>query len=180
MENTFGKVKKRLLHITETEKPHETSTASDQREHWIKQAFWFLVEEYNFRYDGYSEGHSDFVSEKLRIRIEPSRKTPYSYIYRIGEPDFTRLTLFQVLHHYDVKTLDMDLQAHSLEYNLNYLAKLIKPHIHRINNVDEWWLLAHRSRFIAIMKEYSDEGQMDVFLSDHKELYEYLKSKGAM
>lgn len=151
-------------------------------ERLVKRYFWFLVEEHNFRYDGYSAGHSDFSSKKVQIRIEPGRKTPYIFISHKGEPDFTRLTLYEVLQHFEGKPLDIDFQAHSLDYNLNFVANVIKKgYVYKISDeTDQWWLPLHRSRYDILKKEYGDEGQSDVFLSNYKELYDYLKHKGAI
>lgn len=154
---------------------------SNQIENWIKQAFWFLIEELNFQYAGYTEGHSDFVSAKIKIRVEPGRKSPYTFVYYAGEPEFTRLTLFEVLAYFEGRPLDIDFQAHSLKQNLKLLADVTKNYIHKINDeIDKWWLPLHRSAYEDLKREYSAEGQLDAFLGDYQEWYEYLKSRGVM
>ena len=147
----------------------------------IKQTFWFLIEDYSYRYGGYAEGGSDFISTKVKIRIEPGRKTPYSYVYYIGEPDFTRLTLFEVLRYFEGKPFDHDFDAHSLGVNLNFIANIFKKHASMISNeIDKWWLPLQLDRYHALKEEYAREGQLSIFLNNRKYLYDYLKSKGAM
>lgn len=158
-----------------------SNSDTDQRDIWMKEAFWFLVEEYGFSYTGYSESHVDFVSEKTILRLEPGHKTPYSYVYRVGEADFTRLTLFQVLYYLDGKELENDFDAHSLQYNLNYLANAVRKHITTIkDNIDEWWISVHLMVYKELEGQYKDAGQLEDFLAGFKNKHEYLQGKGAI
>jgi hypothetical protein len=157
------------------------SKESEQREKWIKQAFWFLVEQYNFKYHGYVEGHSDFASEKVRFRVEPGHQTPYTFIYRVGEPDFTRLVLEGILRHIEGKVPDIDFQAHSLEYNLKAEANILKERAHKIiDEIDDWWLPCQKNLYKELESDYRKSGQMDDFLFSYKKFHDYLKSKGVI
>jgi hypothetical protein len=154
---------------------------SEQREKWIKKAFWFLVEQYNFKYDGYMEGHSDFISEKVKVRIEPGHKTPYTFIYRIGEPEFTRLVLEGILQYLEGKAPDFNFQTYSLEYNLEIEANILKERARKIiSEIDDWWIPIHKFQYELDREEYKKNGQLEDFLSAYKRHYDYLKSKGAI
>ena len=157
------------------------SNESGQLEKWIRQAFWFLVEHYDFRYEEYVEGHSDFVSEKVKIRVEPGHKTPYTFIYRVGEPEFTRLVLEGILAYLEGKPPDVNFQAHSLKHNLEIEANILKERTRKIiGEIDDWWIPIHKFHYELDREEYRKSGQMDVFLSSYGRHYNYLKSKGAI
>ena len=154
---------------------------SKRLEKWIKQAFWFLVEQHNFKYVVYVEGHCDFISEKVKIRIEPGHKTPYTFVYRVGEPDFTRLVLEGILQYFEGKVPDIDFQAYSLEHNLKTEAQILKARAHKIlGEIDDWWLPLQKRLYDELENDYRTSGQMNDFLSSYKEFHNYLKSKGAI
>jgi hypothetical protein len=171
-----------IARIRQWRKQELSSTSeSDQRDMWTKEAFWFLVEEYGFTYEGSFEGHADFVSEKIIIQLQPGRKTPYSYVYRVGEPGFTRLTLFQVLYYLDGKELENDFDAHSLQYNLNFLAYAVRKHSSTIqNDINKWWLPVHLLVYKGLETQYKNSGQLNDFLASFKNIHDYLKGKGAI
>ena len=181
MKKAISRIRGWLVHIAKVFRLQGSNRDPDQRDVWIEQDFWFLVREYGFHYGGYFEGHTDFISERVRVRIVPSRKTPYSFIYRVGEPDFTALDLFGVLEHFESKPLNIDFTEHSLQHNLKFLAVLVNRHANRIcNEVDEWWLPLQQARFNALRKEYEKENRLPLFLESYKDWHQYLKHKGAI
>jgi hypothetical protein len=75
---------------------------SEQLELWVKKAFWFLVDQHNFKYHGYSNDHFEFTSREVSIQIELGHKMPRIYIVRIGELEIgaTRLALHWVIQYF--------------------------------------------------------------------------------
>jgi len=61
-------------------------------EQLVKRYFWFLVDEYGFKYDKYN-----FISEEMLIQSEPGHVTPRIFINKVGEPDFVRLNFEWIL-----------------------------------------------------------------------------------
>jgi hypothetical protein len=173
-------MKNLIAKISECWKDRASASAqSDRRDSWMKEFFWFLVEEYGFEYKGYFEGHTDFVSEKVIIRLEPSYRTPYSFVYCVGEPNFTRLTLFEVLEYLEGKPLNIDFTLHYLKNNLLFLADVVKKHANKINNdIDDWWLPLQKARYEMLKSKYDADGRSNRFLESYKDELEYWKKKG--
>lgn len=150
---------------------------------WVKEHFWFLVTDYGLRYDGYVDGHYDYKSEKVGIRIELGHKTPSIFITLI-EPRSRRLTLDTIIYYFNNDNWPyghIDFQARSLEQNIRFYADVLRDYANRIVvEIEDWWLPAQKSLYKALEKEYSDSGQISDFLASYEEFHDYLKSKGAL
>jgi hypothetical protein len=147
----------------------------------LRKHFAFLVEQYGFTYDG----HLEFKSSKVRIKLEIGHKAPKVAIYRIGEPEFTRLVLERIIQHFEgrlnIDDLFIDFSDYPLEHNISFMATLFKRYAQRvINQIDEWWIPVHVFQYKLIKKEYEEAGQLEDFLFGFKNKTDYLKSKGAL
>ena len=147
----------------------------------VRKHFAFLVEHYGLTYDG----HSEFTSSKVRIQLEIGHKSPKIVIYRVGEPEFTRLLLERIIQYFEGKIEIDDLfihfPDHPLEHNISFVATLFQRYAGRIiDQIDEWWIPVQVFQYNLIKKEYEQAGQLEDFLFGFKNKTEYLKSKGAL
>ncbi len=159
---------------------------SEQLEKWIRRAFGFLVQDYGLKYERYYEGHFDFASEKVRIRIEPGHKSPHVHVYRIGEPDFTRLILERIIQYFEHRTNTNDIFSryypdHPLEDNIRFVAEIVRRYAARlIYEIDQWWISTQLFQYRLLEQEYKGAGQLDDFLTTFERDRDYLKNKGAI
>jgi hypothetical protein len=147
----------------------------------VRKHFAFLVEQYGLTYDG----HLEFTSSKVRIKLEIGHKSPKIVIYRVGEPEFTRLVLERIIQHFegrlDIDDLFIDFSNYPLGHNISFMATLFKSYAEQvINQIDEWWIPVHVFQYNLIKKDYEQAGQLEDFLFGFKDKTEYLKSKGAL
>ncbi|MBN2119174.1 MAG: hypothetical protein JW730_21570 [Anaerolineales bacterium] len=151
------------------EKKHEP-------EELVKKYFFFLVEQYGFTYTTYC-----FTSKKVKLTFEIGHKTPSIFIARLGEPDFTRLIFERVIQYFEGELPNIDFQAHPLEYNVRFMADILKGYASKITaQIDEWWIPVQLFQYKLMEKEYRESDQLDDFLYSFKQDYDYLKGKGAL
>jgi hypothetical protein len=147
----------------------------------VRRYFAFLIEEYGLTDDGDLE----FMSSKARIKLEIGHKSPRIVIYRVGEPEFSRLILERIIQYFEgrveIDDLFISFPDHPLEHNISFIATLFKRYAQRIiEQIDEWWIPVQVFQYNLIKKEYEQAGQLEDFLFGFRDKTEYLKSKGAL
>ena len=147
----------------------------------VRKHFSFLAEQYGLTYDG----HLEFTSSKVRIQLEIGHKSPRIFIYRVGEPEFTRLILERIIQYFEgrieIDDLFIYFPDHTPEYNISFIATLFKQYAGRmIDQIDEWWVPVQVFQYNMIKQEYEQAGQLEDFLFGFKNKTEYLKSKGSL
>ena len=143
----------------------------------VEKYFGFLIEEYQFAYDG----RFVFTSPKVRIEMGIGHKTPRIYIHRVGEPDFTNMILEVVILYFEGKLPKINFEVHPLEHNIKFMAKVLRDRARKImNDIDEWWIPVQLYHYKKAEKKYKDRHQLEGFLSSYKRNHDYLKSKGAI
>lgn len=142
----------------------------------VKENFSFLVEQYGFTYTPYC-----YTSQKVKITLELGHRSPRIFIYCLGEPDFTRLIFERIIQYFENRVLDIYFPDHSLEYNIEYMANLLKGYMPKIvDQIDEWWIPVHFFQYRLLEETYKKHNQQNSFLVGFKDHRDYLKSKGAI
>ena len=145
-------------------------------EELVKEYFSFLVEQYGFTYTSYC-----YSSQKVKIVMQIGRVTPTILRAYVGEPDFTKLNFYNIREYYGDKGPYISYQNHSLEYNLKFMAGILKGYMPKImDHIDEWWIPIHKLQYELLEKQYNERGQMDDFIYTYKSNHDYLESKGAI
>ena len=169
------------LSLTDKEAAVSANRRLESREQLVQQYFWFLVDEYGFKY--FNE--SVFRSEKMLIQVLLGHKTPRIDIHKIGEPD---PDLFKLDFEWVIKFFhgtspseNHDYLKYKLAENVVFISKIFRENAQKIvNEFDDWWIPAHVFVYKTIEKKYKDEGHIELFLENNKYYYDYLKSKGAL
>ena len=135
----------------------------------VRKEFAFLVEQYGLNYDG----HMEFTSSSVRMQIEVGHKSPRIFIYRVGEPEFTRLLLERVIQYLEGRTEIDDMfifdPDHPLEHNITFIATLFQRYAQSvIRQMDHWWIPTQAFQYNLIKREYEQAGQLDDFLLGFK------------
>ncbi len=150
----------------------------DIEEQLVKRYFWFLVDEFNFKYGNYS-----FSSEKIHIEIQVGHKLPSIFINRIGEPEYMKLLLDRILQHFEGSVTDenIDYTLRSLADNIIYYADKFRNYSHKlIDEIDDWWIPVQVFQYRLLEQQYTKAGQLKDFLTGFKRDLDYLKSKSAL
>ena len=135
-----------------------------------KKHFWFLVEEFGFKYN-----QGKFVSDNIEIKIAYDRDRPTIDIRPLSEPEFTSLQIDWVADYFTNSefTKTLDLQFGDLEENIKTFASVLKKYSNRLLfEIDDWWLPAQRYR-LRQWEALFAKAPLHAF----KEIYEYLDTK---
>jgi len=151
----------------------------------VRESFSYLTDEYGLTYRQTSERNFEFSSSKIRIELSVGRKSPEIYIYKVGEPDFTRLVLPRVIQYFkrrvNIDHLFRYFPDYPLDDNIRFAANLFEKYTKKIvYQIDEWWIPAQAFQYKLIEKEYRDANQLDDFLFGFKDLHDYLYGKGSI
>lgn len=149
-------------------------------ERLTKKYFWFLVDEYKFKYKKYT-----FRSKQMLIEIQAGHKTPRVVFNKIGEPDpqLFYLNLEWIIAFFcgTLPSANHDYLMHDLEENMIFVSTIFRDNSDRlINEINNWWIPVHVFLYNWMERNAKDEGQLDRFHRTHKYYYDYLKSKGAI
>lgn len=148
----------------------------------VKSCFIFLEEEYNFKYDGPDKFNRrfEYSSSKVRLSIQLGRNSLYVFIYKIGEPEFTRLIVDRIIQYHKLDIQDMYYPFHTIEENISHIATLIENNAHKtVCNVEDWWIPIQLFQYKLLEAVYTENDQYDDFVISYKKDFNYLKSKGA-
>lgn len=142
--------------------------------------FWFLVDEYRFKYQRYT-----FRSKKILIEVQVGHKTPRVVFNKIGEPDpqlfYLDLEWVIAFFYGEFPSANYDYLKHDLERNMIFASNILRDNSDRlINEFDNWWMPAHVFLYRWMERKARDDGQLERFHRTHKHYYDYLKSKGAI
>jgi len=148
----------------------------------VKEHFWFLVDGYNFVYQGLqNHGRNfDFLSPKMRIRVTVGHKSPEAFFYKVGEPKNVVLVLERIMQYFGERIPEIYYPDHQIEQNIKHLANLLKQQAGRVlSNIDEWWIPANLFQYKLLKELYQEKGRSEDFTTTFKEKYHYLKENGA-
>jgi hypothetical protein len=158
-----------------------TTIDLEPEESWIKAYFRYLIDEYQYRYDGFSDGYFIFTGKKAMIQILPGRAVPSIFVTKIGEP--RRVLINWIIKYFEGAWpyANVDFTIKPLKENLKFFSKVLREYIPKISHeIDNWWLPVNKFVYKKLEQDYSDEGQISDFLSSYKEFHDYLESKGAI
>jgi len=117
----------------------------------------------------------------MRIEIQVGHKSPRVFIYKVGEPETTRLVLERIMQYFGDQFPEIYFPDHSVEHNIRFTATILKQYAPKIiASIDDWWIPVHLFQYKLLEKEYQTANQREDFLFGFKDDYEYLKSKGAI
>jgi hypothetical protein len=91
------------------------------------------------------------------------------------------LILERIIQYFEGKLPDIDFEAHSLEYNIKFMAKTLMDRAHKIiDEIDDWWIPVQLYQYRIMEQRYKAKNQLNDFLFSYKRDRDYLKSKGVI
>lgn len=154
---------------------------SKQMQNLSRQYFDFLVHEHYFKYDGYLNGWTAYLSDTMIIRVFEGRNTPSLVLRLKKEPEFTELHLGTVIEIFGKMTREQyeeTMQQKSIEDNFLFVTSLFREFEQvLIYQPENWWLNAQKLVYEKTANIYKRTGQNPADDTFYYNLYKYIKSK---
>lgn len=153
-----------------------TTLSKIQLQDLIKQHLWFLVEEYNLKYNAEENTFSD---EKICVFIEDLdyRDPPAICIWLKSEPPFTKVSLYHIFS----TTPNLYSEQEEFRKRSNAFKKQAPNLIKNQENLQELVIKEQKRIFLLLCKAYRTSPnnffENDYNLRNYKEYYDYIKEE---